>query len=231
MARLRVVALYCTVADQSSQLYAAYAGPAGAAAKDLKNTPQLHAFATAAELLVARLRAKRGDGTAIDRMIENYRAQGVVGMRPVLVYQPPLKGLDQVYDGSLPGPLWVKINSGDLVGQWADIAYWVRPDGSVGDVSVLRGGIGQLTGPRKVNPKFDERWTVPAIMQISGRRFAPLPMDKNSPGVMRVERYTLTAWLTDAKNSRIQVSGAPRYEMLDLSVDPQTIKAAEPASS
>jgi len=63
------------------------------------------------------------------------------------------------------------------------------------------------------------------VQQIKGRRFAPLSGGPSNPGLLRVERYTLTAWLADGvgpseKGSRIQTSGTPRVEVLDLSVDP-----------
>jgi hypothetical protein len=101
----------------------------------------------------------------------------------------------------------------------------VKPDGTVDEVDVLRGGVGALTGPRKANATFNEVWTMPIVQQIKARRYAPLAGDRNGPGVLRVERYTLTAWLVDGvgssgKGSRVQTSGAPRFEMLDLSVDP-----------
>lgn len=234
MARLRVVALYAQVASQNRQNYVAYAVEARDAAIRLAkdHDPRMKDFATAANLLVTRLAAKNGDKAAVDRLVAAYVAAGAgAGARPVALYSPPMKGIDAVYDGSIPAPVWSKINSGELIGQWADISYWVKPDGTVDDVDVLRGGVGALTGPRKVNPTFDEVWTLPIIQQIKGRRYAPLPGDRNGPGLLRVERYTLTAWLADGvgpsdKGSRIQTSSAPRFEMLDLSVDPPLATSA-----
>ena len=228
MARLRVVALYAQVASQNKQNFVAYAVEARDAASQLTKDrdPRMKGFATAADLLVTRLAAKNGDQTAVDRLVAAYVAAGAgADSRPVVLYSPPMKGIDAVYDGSIPGPVWSKINSGELIGQWADISFWVKPDGTVDDVDVLRGGIGALTGPRKGNPNFDEIWTMPITQQIKGRRYAPLPGDRNGPGILRVERYTLTAWLArgngpSGKGSRIQTSSAPRYEMLDLSVNP-----------
>jgi hypothetical protein len=228
MARLRVVALYAQVASQNKQSYVAYAVAARDAATQLAKDrdPRMKGFATAADLLVTRLAAKNGDKTAIDRLVAAYVAAGAgTDNRPVAIYSPPMKGIDAVYDGAIPGPVWSKINSGELIGQWADISYLVKPDGTVDEVDVLRGGVGALTGPRKANATFNEVWTMPIVQQIKARRYAPLAGDRNGPGVLRVERYTLTAWLVDGvgssgKGSRVQTSGAPRFEMLDLSVDP-----------
>lgn len=233
MARLRVVTLYAQLASQNRQGYQAYAGPARAAAADLAGSSdsRLKPFVTAGDLLVARLAARNGDKAAVDQLIASYVAAGAGKQnQAVLLFSPPMKGIDAVYDGSIPGAVWTKIHDGELIGQWADISFWVKPDGTVDDVDVLRGGVGALVGPRKVNPKFDDIWTVPIVQQIRGRRYAPLAGGPNGPGIMRVERYTLTAWLADGvgpsgKGSRIQTSSAPRAEMLDLSVDPPSTPA------
>jgi hypothetical protein len=220
-ARLRVVLLYTTLAQSDPRLFALYLGPARKAARDIANDPlpQMKLFATAAELLVERASAKKGDDSAVDRMIGIMRAQSSAGGPPVLLYQPPLRGLGGMYDGSIPGVVWTKINSTDLIGQWADIGFWIQADGTVRDVEVLRGGIGGLSGPRKPNPRFDSVWTLPLVKQISGRRYAPLSEGTDGGDVLRVERYSFTAWLTGSTNSLIPSSGSPRYEMLDLSVD------------
>lgn len=233
MARLRVVALYTQIASQNRQNYIAYAGPARAAAGDLAGNrdPRLKPFGTAGDLLVKRLAAKNGDKAAVDQLIAAYVIAGTGKQnQPVVLFSPPMKGIGDLYDGSIPGVVWTKINDGELIGQWVDISFWVKPDGTVDDVDVLRGGVGALVGPRKVNPHFDDIWTVPIVQQIKGRRYAPLAGDPNGPGMMRVERYTLTAWLVggvgaSGKGSRIQNSGTPRVEMLDLSVDPPSTPA------
>lgn len=233
MARLRVVTLYAQLASLNRQGYVAYAGPARVAAADLAGNrdSRLKPFVAAGALLITRLAAKNGDKAAVDQLIASYVAAGAGKQnQAVLLFSPSMKGIDKVYDGSIPGAVWTKINDGELIGQWADISFWVKPDGTVDDADVLRGGVGALVGPRKINPKFDDIWTVPIIQQIKGRRYAPLAGDPNGPGMMRVERYTLTAWLVggagpSGKGSRIQESSAPRVEMLDLSVDPPSTPA------
>lgn len=228
MAGLRVVALYTQIASQNRQNYVAYAGPARAAAADLAENRdrRLKPFATAGDLLVQRLAAKNGDKAAVDQLIAAYvTADTGKQNQAVLLFSPPMKGIGDLYDGSIPGIVWTKINDGELIGQWVDISFWVKPDGTVDDVDVLRGGVGALVGPRKVNPHFDDIWAVPIVQQIKGRRYVPLAGDPNGPGTMRVERYTLTAWLAGSTGSRIQNSGTPRVEMLDLSVDPPSTPA------
>jgi hypothetical protein len=221
-ARLRVVALYCSIAEQNEQAKIAYLGQARDAAKSLARDPNpaIKTYANAASLLVARSTAKGGGDDAINALTSLYRQLDGPAIKPALVYQPPLKGLGGPYDGSIKALDWSAINNGTLIGQWADITFWVKPDGSVSDVDVLRGGIGGLSGERKANPKFNPVWTIPLVNQIAGRRYTPLATDANAPGVLRVERYTFTAFQTPTQNSRLLSSGVPRYEMLDLSTDP-----------
>jgi hypothetical protein len=228
-ARLRVVLLYTTLAQSDARQFALYFGPAKKAAHDIASdpTPQMKLFAAVANLLVERVGAKKGDDNAVDRMIEIMRAQqGGVGP-PALLYQPPLQGFGGLYDGSIPPVVWTKINSNDLLGQWADIGFWIRPDGTVREVEVLRGGIGALTGVRSPNRRFDPVWTLPLVKQISGRRYTPLATGAAGGDVLRVERYSFTAWLTSTSNSLVPTSGPPRYEMIDLSADPVPASARD----
>jgi len=106
MARLRVVGIYAQLASQNKQNYVAYEGPARDAASDLaKNRdPKLKPFVDAAQLLITRLAAKNGESAAIDRLVAAYVAAGAgKGSRPFLLYTPPMKGIGDVYDGSVPG--------------------------------------------------------------------------------------------------------------------------------
>jgi hypothetical protein len=94
-------------------------------------------------------------------------------------------------------------------------------------VEVLRGGIGALTGVRSPNRRFDPVWTLPLVKQISGRRYTPLATGAAGGDVLRVERYSFTAWLTSTSNSLVPTSGPPRYEMIDLSADPVPASARD----
>ena len=221
VARLRVVALYASLAE-SDPWRSLYMGPAAKAADDLARDPlpQLKVFGIAAELLVQRLRVKRGDEDAVARMVDLTRAVPDDGGPPVMLYEPAIKGLGQVYEGSLPGAVWTKLHDPDLLGQWADIGFWIQADATVRDAEVLRGGIGALSGPRAPGRRFDPDWTVPLLQQISGRHYAAAARDNQRADIFRIERYTFTAWLTSKLGTRVPISGPPHYEMLDLSVDP-----------
>ena len=86
---------------------------------------------------------------------------------------------------------------------WIDVGFWVRPDGTVSDVQLLRHG---------VSPE----WALPLIDAIQRRRYTPASDDEPD---YRLERYTLTApWVvphgTPGQRARSRV---PRVEFLDLS--------------
>ena len=62
--------------------------------------------------------------------------------------------------------------------QWVDIGYWVRPSGAVEQAEILR-------------PQTARAWAKPYVQQVAKRRYVPLAQEPGSPGVYRVERYSL----------------------------------------
>ncbi len=89
--------------------------------------------------------------------------------------------------------------------RWADIGYWIRPDGSVDDISVLRGS-------------RNRAWTAPLTRWIADRRYTP---SRGTTGHYRIERYSLTADYRTPIGSLIRRrSGNPRYEVMPLNEVP-----------
>ncbi len=64
--------------------------------------------------------------------------------------------------------------------EWADVAFWVRPDGSVSDPKLLEQSA-QTPGP----------WLAVKLKAVSQRRYAPLKLAATDPGLYVVERYTM----------------------------------------
>ncbi|HEX4736021.1 MAG TPA: hypothetical protein VH331_00505 [Allosphingosinicella sp.] len=88
--------------------------------------------------------------------------------------------------------------------RWADIGFWITPEGKVQDPQILRSR-GQ-TG-----------WASQLLQAIAGRVYAPVA---DSGGVYRVERYTYTSRWTTFTGSRIrQRSPNARIEYVDLTPD------------
>ena len=71
---------------------------------------------------------------------------------------------------------------------------------------------------------FDRHQPADELPRVFGDR------DPSDPGILRIERYTLTSRWEEQLGTRIrQRSAAPQIEMLDLSNDPLPTKA-KPAS-
>jgi hypothetical protein len=85
--------------------------------------------------------------------------------------------------------------------RWVDIGYWIRPDGTVDSVEVLRG-----------TERRD--WAAPLLRHIAEQRFTPT---QGTFGHYRVERYTMTADLVKLTKylTRRRVANA-RFEMTPM---------------
>lgn len=170
--------------------------------------PEHRPFVMAARMLKARLDARRGDTKALDALIAEMHA--APSEKPLLLYAPPIKtGLSPVTDQT-GGSTTQRMQMASVEDQWADIGFWVSPDGTPTDVDILRTSPGNQPG-----------WLKPVIEAIKGRRYAPLKREKGDPGILRVERYTLTArWSSNETGTHMRTrSPEARIEMLDLSTD------------
>ena len=130
------------------------------------------------------------------------------GTQPLLVSEPKLPA-PGVPRGGVIDPLVMRdsgAQGADMLGlRWADIGYWIRPDGRVADVTIVRS-----------SPRPD--WVRPLLGHIAGRRYAAFAIDDSfGQGRYRVERYTLTADYGTPIGSlvRRRVKNK-RYEMMEM---------------
>jgi hypothetical protein len=94
---------------------------------------------------------------------------------------------------------------------WADVGFWVRPDGHVEEPEILRS-------------HGDPAWIKPVLSSVSGRIYAPM---KSTDGSYRVERFTYTSLMASNTDSRIrQRSAQGRIEYLDLTGDEPSRKSS-----
>jgi hypothetical protein len=90
---------------------------------------------------------------------------------------------------------------------WADIGFWVRPDGSVQEAEVLRGS-------RNLS------WTKDVLRTVQGRRYAPFAAEAGSEGRYKIERVTLTYEHQTPAGSLIRRrSGLPSYRFEELKIE------------
>jgi len=189
-----------------------------------REEPEFRPFAGAARVLRAQLASSQGDQHAFDGLIADYIHMPPV-TRPVLLYSepidlgdlPPDRGAPAIFTDAKDAPQTNVNNRLTGMGsddQWIDVIFWIKPDGTTSDIEIARRG-----------PKQVAYWERPVLQSIASRRYVPLAMDPSDPGLMRVERYTLTASYTHGSS---EVTGtrlrnrelAPRVEMLDLSAEP-----------
>jgi hypothetical protein len=160
----------------------------------------LQRAALATALLLA---TNRGEETRAKGYSEQLAALGP-GEEPQLVASNPWPLPQSGFPWPLPqrglDNLGTAGKSGRIL-RWVDVGYWIRPDGSVDDIEVLRGS--QARG-----------WETPVLGVIASRRYAPL---RDPVGQYRVERYTLTADYYIPGASLIRRRGLnPRFEMQPL---------------
>lgn len=108
------------------------------------------------DVLLARIANRRGDKGAIEALATRLRQSAT--QAPTLLSAPPVEDIN-------PPPGTSDRYDRDPV-RWADIGYWIRPDGHTADVEMLRTtGLGQ--------------WRVGIVRHVSARRYVPLALDPN----------------------------------------------------
>lgn len=66
---------------------------------------------------------------------------------------------------------------GDYQPRWADVGFWIAPDGTVSDIATIQ----QSTD-------MDDGWLALATKALT-QRYLPLDVPPGSPWLIRVERY------------------------------------------
>ena len=171
-------------------------------------------FVLAAQVLRAREDRKSGSRASTDMLVRSFAAKGGA-TRPVLLYSEPLTRIDPRIP--MPGQqdqreAWTRWST-NRNGEWVDVGFWVGQDGHVSDAEVLRSS-GAVA------------WAKPVLGNVTRRIYAPLRKDADSaPGFYMVERYTLTARVTEGETgTHLRTREAtPRIEMLSLT--PETADA------
>ena len=171
--------------------------------------PALQAMLRVAELRIA---AQSADTTAIDRLI------GEIGhmttAQPVLIWAPPyLPSIDAVVKQNAMrfGDVAIATGSSSEVVpiEWADIGFWIGPDGRTREMEVLR-SVGA------------NAWTAPILRQIASRRYTSVA-DATGQGVYRIERMTNRGTYGVPIGSLIRRrSGPASLQVLDLTPAPGT---------
>jgi hypothetical protein len=170
-------------------------------------TPEGRLGRMSALVLLARLDRKEGKADSSNALIEEMR--GLHSKQPILLFAPKIDTTQRLAEGDDAGGdsgsttrLMPTDNFDD---RWADIGFWVTPEGKVSEPEILRSH-GAPT------------WTKPLLRSISGRIYSPTTEEG---GTYRVERYSYTSRWMEVTGSRMrQRSPNPRIEYVDLTPDP-----------
>lgn len=227
IARIRKGWMFASLADGSTGNPTSYRQRARALAEEVlvraaDRDPRVR---LAALTLLHRIDEKEGRADHLDALLAAARSQtSADGERPRLVLADPL-----VDDGAFASA--VRASRGGSVtnrlstvgaGDWVDIGFWVRSNGRVEDISVLRKS-GQAD------------WLKPVLKQLQSRVYTRTDADPGDSGYFMVERYTLTADYADLSSTtgtRVrQRSPLPRIEKLDLTTEPAPVPAPAPTAS
>lgn len=230
LARLRLALLTSSRAEPGSDMVTHYRAEARKLYTSIINDYEGRApnVVLVAKIAMARLDRAEGKGDSTTQLIAEYGPTTKAGNRPTLVFAPSLYNDESSNAANRAGLGSAKSDdygTSSTLSQmpmelfdnhWADVGFWVRPDGTVGDVEVLRS-----SGHRD--------WLKPVFTAIKGRRYTQTDTSPGDPGFFMMERYTITSHYRQVTGTRLrQRSPIPRIEMLDLTVEPPK---AEKASS
>lgn len=163
--------------------------------------PELKGARLAALVLLARADREEGRSAGSDRLMKALAEARL--NRPTLLYAPPVE-IPQVGD-----PITASYNdqtmsapSENFDKRWADVGFWVKPDGKVSETEVLRSS-------------GDQGWLKPVLSSISRRIYSPIA---DLAGSYRVERYTWTSLIEpQSSGTRLQQRKPQgRIEYVDL---------------
>lgn len=145
------------------------------------------------EILRTRIAIRRGDEGAVEALATRLRQSA--DARPQLIFAPPVANINP---GA--GASGIRLNPWhDSRVRFADVGYWIRPDGRTAEVEVLRtSGLDQ--------------WKAGILRQVEARRYVPLDVEPGHPGIYRIDRVTVRGTMDVPVGSHI------RQRMGDLTV-------------
>lgn len=186
------------------EMYLGYLSePRGAGARRLEQMarstdPAQQYEAVSARLFLARAYRERGDVARSDEMLAGIPRSD--SDTRAMLYAPPIE-LTAALNDDGSGGLIVNMDRENFHDTWIDVAHWIRPDGTVEGVEIVRQGA-------------NAGWAAPVLASIRGRRYA---VSSDPTPSYRLERYTFTAPIGTRTGSRLLVrAGVARVEYLDL---------------
>jgi hypothetical protein len=132
------------------------------------------------DILRTRIAVHKGDEGAVDALAARLRQS--TKRVPALLFAPSIADVNPPIDPSDRG------NDDPVL--WADIGYWIRPNGRTAEVEMLRtSGLGS--------------WRSSIFKHVSARRYIPLDVEPTDPGIYQIDRFTVRAVFGSVPGSRI----------------------------
>lgn len=173
-----------------------------------RDDPRTRGARMTARLLLAQVDRQRGKEDRTEDLLAEIRKLRL--KQPVLLFAPHYELVENrgvALDGQRMRLDKVAPDAFDK--KWIDVGFWVRPDGRVEDVNVLRS-------------QGATKWADPLLTSIKGRLYTPVA-ENDSEGAFRVERFTYTSFFETQTGTRVRQRGArARVESLDLTLDRKT---------
>lgn len=139
------------------------------------------------DVLNSRIALRNGDTGAIDALAA--RVRNTDTQRPTLLFSKPVEDIKA--DTGMMDLLYTRWTDNDSSLRFVDIGYWIRPNGRTAGAEILQtSGLGQ--------------WERAVMRQVATRRYASLLVPAGSPGVYRIDRFTIRATMGMTTGSRIQ---------------------------
>lgn len=177
---------------------------------ELEQTPigRQASYRPAFDVLRLRLAARGKNDAEVGAMIS--RISMVPSAAPILLFAPPYdlssyqrESATEALRFGMSSPTIMNTNDVETL-SWIDVGFYIRPDGTTGDIDILR------------SPRGQPAWAPIVLSQVARRRYSPIA-DKSSPGIYRVERVTKAASYQTPTGSLIRRRVADAgFQVLDL---------------
>lgn len=148
-----------------------------------RTEPGFAPFRDGLTLLAERLKVLEAKPSQRQALLD--RAPRTPLQEPVLLSEPWV---------DLERPGLSATQSGGMQSEWADVSFWVKPDGSVADVHV-----------EQTSAYAPGAWLPVKLKAVAARRYAPFAGADDAPPLYRVERYSMVYDLASPTGSRIMV--------------------------
>lgn len=190
----------------------AFEGRKELAAIEAATDPRMRTARLSAKVILAQLDREQGKPDRTEAILDELRSLNL--KQPLLVFSPQFELLvnkNAMDEGTRSGLRSMAMDTFDK--KWIDVGFWVRPDGRVEDVDVLRSS-------------GNTKWAEPLLASVKGRIYSPVA-ENDAQGAFRVERYSYTSFWETQSGTRIRQRGPrARVEYLDLTLPPKTAENA-----